>query len=55
MKNNYKSIKLTALLLVVVMLGALLTGCGFLLGYDAEQFGYMMDEVLVSMFTGDGI
>lgn len=55
MKNNYKSIKLTALLLVVVMLGALLTGCGLLLGYDAEQFGYMMDEVLVSMFTGDGI
>ncbi len=57
MKNlkHKKLISIIAVALVIVILSALLYGCGFFGGYGETALMELMTELATSMFTGDGL
>ena len=55
MNTKFKGFKIVAIALLLSLMVATLSGCGFFAFYGEEDLHAMMDEIAVSMLTGDGI
>ena len=53
--KNRKLILAVALVLVVAIFSATLSGCGLFKLYNEDDFNNLMTELAVTMFTGDGL
>ena len=55
MKTKFKYFKIVAIVLLLVLMTSVLSGCTLFFSYGEDDLNSLMNEMTVSMFTGDGL
>lgn len=54
-KTKFKYFKIVAIVLLLVLMTSVLSGCTLFFSYGEDDLNSLMNEMTVSMFTGDGL